>query len=126
MRNTSTAALIALLLLSGCMSTAVKTENIKDTLTVVMARQDAYVTADDSLTEEQRALVLAQSAQIRNMLTWSEVSREQLAVLVLPMLDRHDAYVRMDSTLIALERRVYLRSSATLRQVATVPVVGAT
>lgn len=117
------ATLIALLMLTGCLSPAVKTSAIQDTLTTVMARSDVYVSTDSSLTAEQRVLVLAQSAQLRNMLTWTEVSRAEFAVMVLPLLDRHDAYIQSDSTLSVLERRIFLRSSETLRQVATASAV---
>lgn len=97
---------IALFALVSCASTTINTSAIRDTTQVVVERHDVYCADDQD--------ALRQSATLLVLVAAAEVSKQDLAVPLLPVTERHDMFVIADVTLTPLEKRVYLRSSSEL------------
>lgn len=105
--------------LAGCPSLEIKTSSIRDAVSFVNQRHDAYVQADDSLTGGQRSVYLGDSGRLWEAVRAEELEQSVFHTLVLPVATRHDAYVLADEGLSDLQRRTYLRSTSELLKLAT-------
>ncbi len=81
----------------------------------VLDRLDAYVAADEVLSDEAKTDALAESALARVLLEEDEAKADDLAEAFGTMLDRHDAYIAADESLDDLEKAVYTSDAGRLR-----------
>lgn len=81
----------------------------------VLDRLDAYVSADEALSDEDMTDALGESALARGLLREDEVPADDLADAFGTMLDRHDAYIAADESLDDLEKSVYTNDAGRLR-----------
>lgn len=117
MKNLFRAALVAVLLTASCASTASMIDTtgpFQRTTDRVIDRHDAYVIADEGLTDAQEADALAGSASLAAFLDMSQVQGALLSAALAPVTLRHDIYVTGDVSLDPLERDVYLMDSTRL------------
>lgn len=88
----------------------------------VVKRHDAYVFANDSLSEDERFVELAQSKTSLMLVQHAGpdgIMASELLPFLPPVLDRYDEYVEADPLLDQLERETYLGSSSGLRTLLT-------
>lgn len=90
---------------------------VERTVERVLERHDAYVNADESLSELGREDALAQAFNVEVLLTFPEVHVTVLSEALEPVMERHDAYVQADPELDELDRAIYLESTDRLRGV---------
>lgn len=88
---------------------------LRNSVERVLARHDAYVQADPSLSPVSRSTYLADSAWVEAMMALPEVDGPLLFEALEPVMVRHDVYVSTDLSLSPLERDIYLESTARLR-----------
>ena len=81
----------------------------------VCDRHDAYVLADESLSDPDESAFLAESASARAAVELPALTPAFLISVLGPVMDRHDAYVRADGDLDEVERGVYLGSTEGVR-----------
>lgn len=120
--NIRTSLIAFVLVLASCavfqaFSGSVQTSEVAPGVQFLVARHDAYVTADPALDQATRDIDLAESAALTAVLALPEVDGPTFSVRLTPVAARHDAYVESDGTLSSLERRVYLRTTSELRAV---------
>lgn len=123
-QDRNTLAIMIILLASvftmACCSTSpfIQVTAIKKPSMRIIERHDQYVKADATLSTEQFAAFLVQSASLRQLLETNEVVRRMdIEPLALPVCARHDQYVVEDQELDALHTRTYLRTTEILLEV---------
>ena len=88
----------------------------------IQAKTEDYVAKDTSLTEVQRAELLAPSLRINAVLTATErVSVSQIATDVDALTTTHDRYVNADTSISESQRSMRLATSQELRELMGLP-----
>ncbi len=96
----------------------IRIEKVSGGVEKVVARHDAYVIADEALTDDQEAGALGQSAALSQLLQLESIPVSKFKPVALPVLARHDAYIQADESVTEIERRMYMRTSSELRGLA--------
>jgi len=108
--------LTALAGITGCALHSIQTPEIKDSVGFVTARRDAYVRADPTLTEADKAGLLAVSEVLRQRVATGEtVKVDTIGPMILQVCDEHDRYVRADTSIDPKDRDFYLLGTSGLR-----------
>ena len=88
----------------------------------IQAKTEDYVAKDTSLTDVQRAELLAPSLRINAVLTATErVSVSQIATDVDALTTTHDRYVNADTSISESQRSMRLATSQELRELMGLP-----
>lgn len=88
----------------------------------IQAKTEDYVAKDTSLTDVQRAELLAPSLRINAVLTATErVSVSQIATDVDALTTTHDRYVNADTSISESQRSMRLATSQELRELMELP-----
>lgn len=107
--------ILPLLFLVACNTVEVDVAPVSGMATPVLARHDAYVIDDGTLTEPQRAAFLAESAKARGAIVGEKIDARVILPLLAASMDRHDAYLRADAAIDPGDLATYLRSTEILR-----------
>lgn len=109
----------------GCTAN-VRVDSISDAVggpMSVTGRHDAYVQADQQLSEFERATYLAESARIVNGVKSAvaegddEISPGPLVVEVNGVVNRHNDYIALDTSLSDVAKQVFINEGVLLRRV---------
>jgi|GEM_PF-5759098 hypothetical protein len=111
-------AFASVLLLSSCAAPLINTEALKASAFPMIARHDAYVQEDATVSPEEVMSFIAESSFVHTLIDQNEkVSRETFGKYGWAVTLRHDEYVEVDGELSAFERAAYLRTTKILRQI---------
>lgn len=111
-------ALLFLLVFAGCATNSIEAVSVRDAVELVTARLDAYVQADQGLTDTERDEALLLSSRARSAFQDNgSVPYETASGVLSQVLVMHDAYVTSDPALDEDEKTNYTLTTELLRRV---------